>query len=239
MAGIDYIERIPNNVNLHENRRLQRALEDWQPKFLEWWQDMGPERLPGQGGLPPHRHQRGRAGLGPVRLRQDARLPLGHLPRRARAGPPGQLRRPQGPARVAGGAGRVPRHAPPSHRHPGRHRARVGRAAAPPRPHLPVALRPPQPLPGQRRGGPAPLGHGLPARRALRPRRARGVGGAAPAPLGRRATSRASSAPSTRRPRTGCPSSCSASSPTATASTSWRAWRRAASTRSPGPAASC
>jgi len=42
MAGIDYTERIPNNVNLTENRRLQRALEEWHPKFLEWWQDMGP-----------------------------------------------------------------------------------------------------------------------------------------------------------------------------------------------------
>ncbi|HEY3064272.1 MAG TPA: benzoyl-CoA 2,3-epoxidase subunit BoxB [Methylomirabilota bacterium] len=42
MARSDYLERIPNNVNLAENRRLQRALEDWQPKFLEWWQDMGP-----------------------------------------------------------------------------------------------------------------------------------------------------------------------------------------------------
>ena len=43
MAGINYTERIPNNVGLAENRRLQRALEDWQPKFLEWWKDMGPE----------------------------------------------------------------------------------------------------------------------------------------------------------------------------------------------------
>jgi len=42
MAGIDYLERIPNNVNLAENRRLRRALEEWQPKFLEWWMDMGP-----------------------------------------------------------------------------------------------------------------------------------------------------------------------------------------------------
>jgi len=42
MAGIDYTERIPNNVGLAENRRLQRALEDWQPKFLDWWRDMGP-----------------------------------------------------------------------------------------------------------------------------------------------------------------------------------------------------
>jgi benzoyl-CoA 2,3-dioxygenase component B len=43
MAGIDYLERIPNNVDLGSNRRLQRALEDWQPKFLEWWKDMGPD----------------------------------------------------------------------------------------------------------------------------------------------------------------------------------------------------
>jgi benzoyl-CoA 2,3-epoxidase subunit B len=43
MAGIDYLERIPNNVELASNRRLQRALEEWQPKFLEWWNDMGPE----------------------------------------------------------------------------------------------------------------------------------------------------------------------------------------------------
>ena len=42
MASIDYNERIPNNVDLAENRRLLRALEDWQPKFLEWWKDMGP-----------------------------------------------------------------------------------------------------------------------------------------------------------------------------------------------------
>jgi benzoyl-CoA 2,3-dioxygenase component B len=43
MAGIDYVSKIPNNVDLAGNRRLQRALEDWQPKFLEWWRDMGPD----------------------------------------------------------------------------------------------------------------------------------------------------------------------------------------------------
>ena len=36
-------EKIPNNVNLSSDRRLQRALEHWQPSFLEWWKDMGPE----------------------------------------------------------------------------------------------------------------------------------------------------------------------------------------------------
>lgn len=40
--AIDYSSLIPNNVNLSDNRRLQRALEDWQPKFLDWWSDMGP-----------------------------------------------------------------------------------------------------------------------------------------------------------------------------------------------------
>ena len=38
----DYSEKIPNNVNLHEDRRLQRALESWQPDFLSWWETMGP-----------------------------------------------------------------------------------------------------------------------------------------------------------------------------------------------------
>jgi benzoyl-CoA 2,3-epoxidase subunit B len=38
----DYTEKIPNNVGLHEDRRLQRALESWQPNFLTWWESMGP-----------------------------------------------------------------------------------------------------------------------------------------------------------------------------------------------------
>ncbi len=39
---IDYSERIPNNVDLAGDRTLQRALEHWQPKFLDWWREMGP-----------------------------------------------------------------------------------------------------------------------------------------------------------------------------------------------------
>ncbi|GLY68505.1 benzoyl-CoA 2,3-epoxidase subunit BoxB [Amycolatopsis taiwanensis] len=39
---IDYATKIPNNVNLGEDRRLQRALEGWQPKFMNWWGEMGP-----------------------------------------------------------------------------------------------------------------------------------------------------------------------------------------------------
>jgi benzoyl-CoA 2,3-epoxidase subunit B len=36
-------ERIPNNVHLSDDRKLQRALEAWQPKFIDWWKEMGPE----------------------------------------------------------------------------------------------------------------------------------------------------------------------------------------------------
>ena len=43
MASIDYQSAIPNNVDLDNDRRLQRALERWQPAFLDWWKDMGPE----------------------------------------------------------------------------------------------------------------------------------------------------------------------------------------------------
>src|SRR5215208_7029180 len=35
-------ERIPNNVDLAGNKRLLRALEHWQPAYLDWWRDMGP-----------------------------------------------------------------------------------------------------------------------------------------------------------------------------------------------------
>ena len=42
LSTIDYSERIPNNVDLAGDRRLQRALEGWQPKFLDWWQQLGP-----------------------------------------------------------------------------------------------------------------------------------------------------------------------------------------------------
>ena len=36
-------ELIPNNVDLSSDRRLQRALEKWQPNYIKWWTDMGPE----------------------------------------------------------------------------------------------------------------------------------------------------------------------------------------------------
>ncbi|HET6189748.1 MAG TPA: benzoyl-CoA 2,3-epoxidase subunit BoxB [Trebonia sp.] len=42
MTTPDYAEKIPNNVSLADDRRLQRALESWQPNFLTWWETMGP-----------------------------------------------------------------------------------------------------------------------------------------------------------------------------------------------------
>ncbi len=43
MSTINYSDKIPNNVNLSEDRTLQRALEHWQPNYLQWWNDMGPD----------------------------------------------------------------------------------------------------------------------------------------------------------------------------------------------------
>ena len=39
---INYDEKIPNNVDISSDRRLKRALEKWQPAYLEWWSEMGP-----------------------------------------------------------------------------------------------------------------------------------------------------------------------------------------------------
>ena len=42
MSQINYSEKIPNNVDLSSDKRLQRALERWQPNYLDWWSSMGP-----------------------------------------------------------------------------------------------------------------------------------------------------------------------------------------------------
>ena len=41
--SIDYSEKIPNNVDLATDRKLQRALEQWQPHYLDWWKSLGPD----------------------------------------------------------------------------------------------------------------------------------------------------------------------------------------------------
>jgi len=42
MTSIDYESKIPNNVDLSSDRRLQRALEHWLPNYIDWWKEMGP-----------------------------------------------------------------------------------------------------------------------------------------------------------------------------------------------------
>ena len=39
MSTINYSEKIPNNVALSEDKTLQRALEHWQPAYLDWWRE--------------------------------------------------------------------------------------------------------------------------------------------------------------------------------------------------------
>ena len=43
VVEVDYDELIPNNVGLSNDPQLRKALEYWQPKFVEWWNDAGPE----------------------------------------------------------------------------------------------------------------------------------------------------------------------------------------------------
>ncbi|MFO0672850.1 MAG: benzoyl-CoA 2,3-epoxidase subunit BoxB [Polyangiaceae bacterium] len=42
MSNVLNDERILNNVQLSSDKKLQRALEAWQPNYLKWWMDMGP-----------------------------------------------------------------------------------------------------------------------------------------------------------------------------------------------------
>jgi benzoyl-CoA 2,3-dioxygenase component B len=42
IINVDYSESIPNNVNLADDRHVLKALENWHPGYLNWWNDMGP-----------------------------------------------------------------------------------------------------------------------------------------------------------------------------------------------------
>jgi benzoyl-CoA 2,3-epoxidase subunit B len=43
MVEVNYDDLIPNNVDLSGDRALKRAMERWQPKYIDWWKDMGPD----------------------------------------------------------------------------------------------------------------------------------------------------------------------------------------------------
>ena len=128
--AIDYRRDIPNNVGLDDNRALQRALEHWQPRFLDWWREMGPT-----GFAPPPRsicapRSRSTRRAGPNTAWSGCRNTAGasFLPNRSRTG--NRLWRFFWRAGVAPGSGRASRQLASADRHPGRHRARFGRAAA-------------------------------------------------------------------------------------------------------------
>ena len=76
--NVDYSTKIPNNVNLSEDRQVLKALEGWHPGYMDWWSDMGPEGFPAVAGVSAHRLFGRSARLGQVRLRQDAGISLGH-----------------------------------------------------------------------------------------------------------------------------------------------------------------
>src|SRR6266852_4430126 len=69
--AIDYSQRIRNNVDLAGDRRLQRALENWQPRVLDWWKGMGPDGTLNfdvylRTAIPAEAH--GRANFGYVKM---------------------------------------------------------------------------------------------------------------------------------------------------------------------------
>jgi benzoyl-CoA 2,3-dioxygenase component B len=47
MATVDLGARIPNNVGLADDPKIRRSLEHWQPKYLDWWREMGPAGFAG------------------------------------------------------------------------------------------------------------------------------------------------------------------------------------------------
>jgi benzoyl-CoA 2,3-epoxidase subunit B len=43
MSDVDLTAKIPNNVDLGDDKKLLRALTEWQPDYLRWWREMGPD----------------------------------------------------------------------------------------------------------------------------------------------------------------------------------------------------
>ena len=113
--------------------RLQRALEALAAELPQLVGRRWARPLPTQDVYLRTAVDVGREGWAHFDHVADAGVPLGHLPRRARPDRHDRVRRAQGRAGLAAGARRVPRRPAAPDRHPGRHRAGVGRAAAPPR----------------------------------------------------------------------------------------------------------
>ena len=179
------LDQIPNNVGLTEDRQVlksARALASGLSRLVEGY---GAGRLPGGARLSAHGvsvDPKGWAKFDYVRCRNIAGACCSRPQEEGRKVNFGAASRRAG---VAGSAGRISRHAAPADRDPRRHRARLGRAAAPSRQDRALALRHAQSLPGQCRGRAPSLGDGLSPAEIFRPRRPRGGRRSVAPPLGR------------------------------------------------------
>jgi len=89
IMNVDYSTKIPNNVNLSEDRQVLKSAGRLAPRLYRLVERHGAGRIPAVAGLSAHRLFGRSAWLGQVRLCEDAGLSLGH---------------------PAGAAGRKPRH---------------------------------------------------------------------------------------------------------------------------------
>ncbi len=221
MSAIDYSREDPEQRQPRRGPHAAaraRALAAELPQLVG---RHGPRRLARLRRLPAHGDQRRPAGLGALRLREDAATTAGassSTRRSATARSTSASTRASRPGRTCP-ASTAPTCAASSSRRatPSPRRSSSSATSASPRRRM-YDLRNLFQInveEGRHLWAMVYLLHKL-----LRPRRPRGGRGAARAPLGRRRTTRASSARSTRRRPTGSRSSCSRTSPTATASSS-------------------
>ncbi len=169
MTAIDYSSRIPNNVDLAGDRRLQRALENWQPRFADWWSEMGPAGFQtsevylrtavdvGQEGWAHFGHVAMpdyRWGIFLSEADPERRIGFGEMKGQdVWQEVPGEFRTDL--RRLIVVQGDTEPASVEQQRLLGQDRAEP--------------VRPAQPVPGERRGGSPPVGDGVPAARLLRP----------------------------------------------------------------------
>ena len=87
LINVSYDTQIPNNVGLSSDKKVLKALENWHPGYINWWNDLIPQNFQESHGLPAHRRVGRSQGLGQVRLCQDAGIPLGRPAGAAGRGP--------------------------------------------------------------------------------------------------------------------------------------------------------
>lgn len=45
LINVDYDTKIPNNIGLSGDRKILKALEKWHPGYIDWWNDLIPDRF--------------------------------------------------------------------------------------------------------------------------------------------------------------------------------------------------